>query len=190
MSRNTKLYVPKDYARIKPELPVIFIGAPVVNANDRQSDAIKIFLERNASAAIVSPREKVIPLFEIQSEKTAGAKYRFEKKSEWERFYVNLALNQSKGCVMFWLEGPKICNIDLPMSDLPGPEDPNKPYAFMTQFHLGHVLAKKASRVVIGSDGTYPEWASLKSRILDLHPTMKIYPTLEEACDAALEKIK
>lgn len=174
LQTKSRLIVPKTYV---PEIstPLIFLAGPIRSAPDWQSKAVLILSHNSGSdLTIASPRRDHGP--EVADYIVVGDNDHFSRQRAWERHYLDIA--SKTGTIMFWLPGEEI-------------HDPNKVYGAMTRIELGQWMTNyrhdSSVRVVIGSDGRFPEMHSIEYDLsLDM-PGKRIYGTLEETCRAALD---
>ncbi len=167
-------------AKIDTDLPVVFSAGPIRNGPMWHDDAIRYALKREEAIFFATPRRKLdSDLKRFLVECPIGCD-RFERQRPWERHYLNLAAE--KGCVFFWLCKP------LPREQW---TDPEKSYAQITMLELGEWIARKAIdpsiRLVIGTDGSFPEWRTILNEIEHELPDLPLYASLASTVNAAID---
>ncbi|MFA6392883.1 MAG: hypothetical protein WCW54_02270 [Candidatus Paceibacterota bacterium] len=186
MINKTKIHSPISYfedkirnnVKIKPNLPVIFLAGPIRNAPKWQDKAIKIFIEENKELFIASPRREINPdLIKFIEQDNPSNYQTFERQRAWEQYYLYFA--SKNGCIIFYL--PKEAE----------KEDSNKVYGHITMMELGEWIARRKANpninLVIGTDGEFPEWSTIKFEIETEIPEVPICYSLEETIKTALD---
>ncbi len=163
-----------------PQLPVIFLAGPIRNAPEWQNEAIQYLFKKDESVFVVSPRRELASDLVNLAEKVTPTDTTFKRKRAWEQYYLNSA--SEKGCIIFWLpkEGEK--------------ESAEKVYAHITMMELGEWIARHKMNnkinLVIGTDGEFPEWSTIKFEIESEIPEILICDSLEQTINTALNLIK
>ena len=186
MSNKTKIHLPVSYyknevrknVKIEPNIPVIFLAGPIRNAPKWQEEAIIIFVRENRELFIASPRREISPGLIEFTEKDDPTNYKtFERQRAWEQYYLYSA--SEKGCIIFYL--PKEAE----------KEDPNKVYGHITMMELGEWIARCKTNpeinLVIGTDGSFPEWSTIEYEIKTEIPGIPICNSLEETIETAIK---
>jgi hypothetical protein len=184
MERNTKIHLPiSDKGRkvkIETNLPVLFLAGPIRNAPKWQEEAIELLLEKNESIFVASPTRTIKPSLMSYVETDKPEYEVFERQRAWEQYYLSSA--SQKGCIIFWL--PK---------EVQPKEVEEKVYAHITMLELGEWIARKKNnqniKIVIGTDGQFPEWSTIEYEIKIELPDLQIKTSLKETIDTALSFI-
>ena len=102
----------------------------------------------------------------------------FERQRAWERYYLYEAAK--KGSIVFWLTG-----------EVENKEYSDKVYAHITMMEFGEWIARskadKKINLIIGTDGTFPEWSTIENEIRTELPKLVICESLEETIDTAIK---
>ena len=186
MYRNTIIHLPHSYygkelrknVKIETNRPVIFLAGPIRNAPKWQEEAIKIFLEKNEAVFVASPTRELGQGLMLFTEADKPNEYEtFERQRAWEQYYLYAAAK--KGSIIFWLP-----------QEAENRDHPDKVYAHITMLELGEWIARrqinKEINLVIGTDGNFPEWSTIKYEIETELQNVSIYNSLEETIDAAI----
>lgn len=164
--------------KIPTYLPIVFSAGPIGNAPPWHDEALRIALARNEKVFFVSPVRSVAEDLVQYVEKDAQGYGTFHRQRALEQYYMYLAA--LSGCIFFWL-----CKEQLPK------KNPDKVYGHMSTFELGKWIERKklhpATRLVIGTDGDFPEWSTLEFEIKTELPGLPIYGTLAQTVHAALD---
>ncbi len=186
-----KLHIPisdRDRkVKIEPEFPVLFLAGPIRNAPKWQEEAIKYIIDWELirfnvpiNIFVASPTRTLSPKLMALCEKDDDNYEEFSRQRAWEQYYLNEAAE--RGCIVFWL--PKEAEIK---------DDENKVYAHITMMELGEWIARKTpdTNIVIGTDGEFPEWSTIKYEIESEHDiAIPICYSLEETITKALTLIQ
>lgn len=166
--------------KIPTNLPILFLAGPIRNAPQWHTDAVRIALKRGWEGFITSPAHQIETdlLDVVESDKLEYDV--FPRQRAWEQHYMyNAARN---GCIMFWL-----------CKEAAIRQFPNKVYAHITMLELGKWIERKKllpeTRLVIGTDGEFPELSTIEFEIGTELPEFVIHRSLEETVDAALKTI-
>lgn len=185
---NTKIHLPVHHSltgsgekgrkvKILTKLPILFLAGPIRNAPRWHSDAMRIVLQKDAPVFIASPARHVEDdLFEFV-EKDREEYETFPRQRAWEQYYMYTAAED--GCILFW----------FPQEELPK-KHAEKVYAHISMVELGKWIERKKifpqTRLVIGTDGSFPEWDTIRFEIETELPGLPVYYSLKETVEAAL----
>jgi len=173
--KGFKQQIPTD------DKPVLFLAGPIRNAPPWHNEAIRIVHRQNDNVFIAAPirrvEDDIKPLIETHKPDAIN----LPRQRGWEIHYLYQAAK--KGCIVFWLPA------ELPITEFEG-----KIYAHITMMELGGWIARKkiddSINLVIGTDGNFPEWETVKFDIENETPNVPICYSLEETILTALNKIK
>lgn len=172
---------------VTTDLPVFFTAGPIRNAPLWHEAVTRYVVAKDVPVQLVAPIREIAADLQPYVTVDQAAFTTFPRQRALEQHYMYLAGNPKKkrgtkksGCIMFWL-----CGEMLPKAD------PNKVYAHITMFELGKWVERArlipGTRIVIGTDGNFPEFSTLEFEIkTELGADFPIYRTLEETVDAAL----
>lgn len=162
---------------IPPKEPVIFLAGPIRNAPPWHSEAVRFLLRFRERVFIACPARTLDRDLMPFVEKDDVKYLTFPRQRAWERYYLQEAAQY--GCIVFWL-----CNEMLPRVH------PEKVYAHITMLELGEWVREKKlkpeTRLVIGTDGEFPEWSPVHYDLCTEIPQLPIYTSLESTMQAAL----
>ena len=163
--------------KIPSDLPILFAAGPIRNAPEWHSEAIRIVRQRNQPIFLACPAHQIAKEL-LDLVETDRPEYEvFPRQRAWEQYYMYLAAQH--GCIFFWL-----C-IEAPVREFP-----DKVYAHITMLELGKWIERKKvfpeTRLVIGTDGKFPEWSTIEYEIKTELPGLPIHYSLKETVDAAL----
>lgn len=164
----TRILLPPNYIK-DLEGPLVFLAGPIQGATDWQSDAIGCLHAMEPELFVASPRrnEKFTGQF-------AGDKY--NQQVEWEHHHLNRAAEE--GVILFWLARES-------------EHDCARAYAQTTRFELGEACERHRHThcwVVVGIEDGFTNARYLRKTISEKYPTIPILNTLEETCNAAVER--
>jgi hypothetical protein len=102
----------------------------------------------------------------------------FERQTDWERHYLDMAADKwPTGCIIFWL------------GDQRKPRPDNLPYAMDTRGEIGEwrgrMMHNPALRVVMGAEEDFPGLRQIKRNFELALPDFPIYDTMEEVVERA-----
>jgi hypothetical protein len=167
-----KLIIPKTYVE-RIESPLIFLAGPIRSAPNWQDEAIKILFSQEPNLIIASPRRGIRE--DISEYILQGDENYFPRQRTWERHYLDIA--SKKGAILFWLPGEAEHNCE-------------KVYGAMTRMELGQWITRYSLdnkiKICIGSDRNFQELDTIKYDLSIDAPDKKIFNSLEETCDEAL----
>lgn len=170
-----RLIVPKSYVEMKSG-PLIFLAGPIKGAPKWHDEAIKYLFSKNKNLTIASPNVKVGD--ELKKYIISGYLEDFLRQRAWERHYLEFA--SKNGAIMFWLPGEEHHVF-------------GKSYGAMTRLELGQWSTNykndESINICIGSDGNFSELKTIKFDLSLDTPNKKIFSSLEETCDEALNFI-
>jgi len=181
MHRNTVIHLPisgeRKNVKIETDLPVIFLAGPIRNAPRWHEQAIRYLLNRNESVFVASPSRKIgqnlLPFVETDLPEYAI----FSRQRAWEQYYLYEAAKH--GCIIFWFT-----------PEVEEKEFSDKIYAHITMMEFGEWIVRKKLNadinLVIGVNGDFPEWSTIKYEIETEIPNVEICTSLEETLAAAL----
>jgi hypothetical protein len=187
--RNTRVHLPllfslPEYAgegrkvEIPTDLPILFLAGPIRNAPAWHSVAIRHAMQQDHALFIACPAREVSQDLRGFVEEDKPEYASFHRQRAWEQHYMYGAAET--GCILFWL-----CR------ESPIRLFPEKVYAHITMLELGKWLERKKlqpeTRLVIGTDGGFPEWPTIRYEIESELPRLPIYYSLEETVDAAIK---
>jgi hypothetical protein len=166
--------------------PWFFLAGPVLGGDDWQMDCLKELEKQmspfNFNVAIPTRYESDTPIFKSR---VIGDENSFERQTDWERYYLNLASGSGgvRGCIIFWLPCEKFSDRRMD----------GKPYAMDTRGELGEwrgqMIHNKRINLVVGSDGQFPGLRTIKRNFDQaLKCDFPIYNTLSDTVAAAILK--
>ena len=162
---------------IPTNLPIIFSAGPIRNAPPWHSLAIRYILEKDPEVFFACPAWKIDSDLVRFIEKDKSVYELFLRQRAWEQHYMYRAAES--GCIFFWLCG-----------EAPEKEFEGKVYSHITMMELGKWIERKKllpqTRLVIGTDGRFPEWSTIDFEIGTELPTFRICSSLKETVEAAL----
>jgi hypothetical protein len=164
--------------KIPTALPILFLAGPIRNAPPWHSQAIRIALKQNWQGFIASPAHQIDAdlLGLIESDKPEYGT--FPRQRAWEQYYMYSAAEN--GCIMFWL-----------CKEAAVKQFTNKVYAHITMLELGKWIERKKllpkTRLVIGTDGEFPELSTIEFEIGIELPGFIIHRSLEETVEAGIK---
>lgn len=177
---NTKIHIALSIfgtkQRIVPRQPVLFLAGPIRNAPKWHEEAIRHALVANTNTFVAVPIRSVPDDIHVLNDPYIET---FERQRAWELYYLKKA--KKEGCIVFWL--PKEADVK---------EFADKIYAHITMMELGTALANKTNspgmKLVIGTDGEFPEWRTI---LLDIETigNIPVCYTLEDTINTALKLI-
>ena len=151
--------------QIKPvDGPLVFLAGPIQGAPDWQSEAIRWFQEHAPNWNVASPRRQYPP-----------DKFEYAAQVDWETHYLRRAA--ANGAILFWLPPPVV-------------EVKGRSYAQTTRFELAEWKVRHERdgvNLVVGLDDAFTGARYIRHRFGQDCPRVPIVPTLEEACQAAVE---
>jgi hypothetical protein len=150
--------------------PSIFLAGPSRSAPLWQDESIDYIAAKGKNIILINPSRNSKTTLRLPGDE----KY-FPRQRAWERHY--LEKSSKRGCIMFWLPGEAshACN---------------KVYGAMTRIELGQWMTRhhvdRDVRLVIGTDGNFPEMHTIEYDLKQDAPDVPIHKTLAETCDAAV----
>jgi hypothetical protein len=170
------------------KIPLIFLGGPIQGARDWQSEAIKIIASRKDKyVRVANPRRNEKPTGGYADEK-------FKEQARWERYYLDEA--GRNGSVMFWLAREESKSLFQMLQETYGAwktKKPQRAYAQTSRVEFGKYQQKHLTgkaRLVVGIEEQFTGARYIKDLIEDECNGMKIYSTLDDTCNAALNLCK
>jgi len=157
-------------------LPVLYLAGPVRNAPRWHEEVIRKLLVLNVGVHVACPAHHLSAdlMSLVESDKGYPT---FDRSASWENHYLDCAAKN--GVIMFWLPG-----------EIEHKEFSQKKYAHKTMLALGKWLEKaKADQgihLVIGTDGLFPEWSSIKHQLEVDYPEVIVNTSLEDTVAKAV----
>ena len=178
-----KLILPKALVPLPQEATLFFLAGPIKGGGDWQEKAISI-IERMAPEAYVACPCRYETNHKLFRYALPGeAEHPFSSQTLWERYYMELASRNRKGCIIFW----------LPEESATHPRPPETgPYARDTYGELGEWRARlrlesPCPKVVIGAEAGFPGLSVIvKNFWAMVGEGLAIYPTLETTITVAI----
>lgn len=150
-----------------PHQMFLFLAGPIQGAADWQEEAYqhlsRLWKPLDGILTVSNPRRK------------DNNQFQYTQQVDWESLHLKLAAEQ--GVILFWLakEQDHYCD---------------RAYAQTTRFELGEWLGKKPGSVIIGIEDGYTGAKYVKHRVLHDWPEVKIYSSLADTCEAAVQKAR
>lgn len=155
---------PTEYVEITG--PLVFLAGPIQGAKPWQTEAIQHLKNLVPTLHIACPRRDNIP-----------EQFVYAEQVNWETYYLNRAAKN--GVILFWLakESEHFCE---------------RAYAQTSRFELAEWKVKHERdqiKLAIGIEAGFTGEAYIRLRFSQDCPTLTIYSSLSETCQAVIQQI-
>jgi hypothetical protein len=146
-----------------PHQVFLFLAGPIQGAADWQAEAYQHL--SNLWKAL----DGILTV--CNPRRKDDSQFQYAQQVDWETLHLHLAAQQ--GVILFWLakENKHTCD---------------RSYAQTTRFELGEWSARAPDSIVIGIEEGFTGAKYIRHRM----PGTKIYTTLRETCEAAIQKTR
>ena len=162
--------------RIETTKPILFLAGPIQGTSNWRQTAIENIASLSDTFLIVSPSGRLT--FNQDNINIIPSQKDFEHQREWENHYLDKASRH--GTILFWLPGETEHSCQ-------------KSYGAMTRVELGEWITEykynPSINLIIGTDGNFSEFKTIRRDINQKIPSLEIYQTLEEVCQQATKTI-
>jgi hypothetical protein len=163
--------------KIETTKPIIFLAGPIQGTSNWRQSAIETISSLSESLLIVSPSGRLT--FNQDYIKIIPSQNDFKHQREWENCYLDQASH--RGSILFWFPGETEHSCQ-------------KSYGAMTRVEIGEWITEykynPSINLIIGTDGKFSEFKTIRRDIDQKMPETIIYETLEETCRAAVNIIQ
>lgn len=171
----TEVLIPNT--KIETNKPIIFLAGPIQGTSNWRQPAIEIIASKSESFLIASPSGRLT--FNPNYIKIIPPQKDFDHQRDWENYYLDKA--SVNGTILFWFPGETEHNCQ-------------KSYGAMTRVEIGEWIIERkynpSINIIIGTNGKFSEFKTIRHDIEQKIPEIKIYETLEETCQAAINTIQ